>query len=137
MNDTLSQKVKDLEAKLEEVTESKVDESEIREEIKAEVVAEMKDSADVKSRASSIGVDVKSEVADEMMKEVIAEKGVKNAESFAGESLKSMFDFVVDQYSSDDADEVYASTVDSESDDSADAPTDAFAVVNSKMKKGA
>ena len=137
LNDTLIQKVKDLEAQLEEATNSKVDESEIREEIKAEVVAEMKDSEDVKSRASSIGVDVKSEVADEMMKEVIAEKGVKNAESFAGESLKSMFDFVVDQYSSDDADDVYSSSVDSDVEGDDKVTADPFASVNSKMKKGA
>ena len=134
LNDTLSQEVKDLKAELVEAKESQVDESELREEIKAEVIADMKDSADVKARAASIGVDVKAEVSEDMMKEVISEKGVKNAESFSGDSLKSMFDFVVDQYSSDDADDTYSSSLDVE--DAPEKSEDMFSAVNAKMKKG-
>lgn len=139
LNASLTEEVTNLKAQLEEVT---VSDEKIAEMVEAGVEARM--SADralveVRATATSMGIQVVAESADEMKREVLAAKGVKNPEAFDGEALNEMFAYVADQYGSDEADDVYASVAkgSDKAEYSIDDSENAFAGVNAKMKRGA
>jgi predicted metal-dependent hydrolase len=83
-------------------------EAELRASVKAEVLQEQQLISDVKAKATDIEIEVSGETADDMMRSVIVAKGVKNPEAFKGQALQGIFDHVVAQYGSKQADEVYS-----------------------------
>lgn len=80
----------------------------LRDQVRAELLAEQQVIAEVQAKAKSIGVAPEGDTPVAMMTSVIKAKGVKNTEAFTGETLKAMFDYVIGQYSSAEADNVYA-----------------------------
>ena len=135
----LTQEVATLKEELVQAKADTVDEDALRETIKEEVVAEISAVAGVKAKAASVGVKAEATTSEAIMQEVLAAKGVKNAESMTGEALEGVFAYVVDSASSEEADDVYASVADADSESEftpKDKGGDMFASVNAKMKKG-
>ncbi len=104
-------------------------------QVRAELLAEQQVVAEVQAKAKSIGVAPEGDTPVAMMTSVIKAKGVKNTEAFTGETLKAMFDYVIGQYSSAEADNVYALATGKKQEDAQ--PTGTWDKTNKFAKGGA
>jgi SPP1 gp7 family putative phage head morphogenesis protein len=108
-------------------------EAELRASVKAEVLAEQNLIADVQAKARDIDAKAEGETADEMMRSVIVAKGVKNPKAFKGDALQSIFEHVVAQYGSQQADDVYSGDDKSDNSDKSKGKKDPWARANAAV----
>lgn len=96
-------------ATIAELEANKVDNEETmaaaREEIREEVLAELKLSSELMTQATECGFKPEGSTPDEIMLSTLKDAGVENPEAYEGAQLKGVFDFAIAQRSNNEVDD--------------------------------